>query len=198
MANNQSATGQSLKLLALAMSTAFTLVMPAQAKLDQPGVVIYDSGNAYPMSQWVDDDLLDDTRTEQTPEQMARAVEMALDSFKTDDAQLPKIFPVEPKIIRPITLPGSKMLKDLPTLPQPMFVIGDDDYSLQWFEANREILVQYGAVGMLTHVDSRETWEQLQRLVAPLQLYPLNADMLAQEFGVPGYPILVTKAGFFQ
>lgn len=197
MANNQSADRrQSLTLLAMAMTIG--LAMPAQAKLDKPGVVIYDSGNAYPMSQWVDDDLLEDTRTEQTPEQMARAVEMALDSFKTDDAQLPQIFPVEPKIIRPITLPGSKMLKDLPTLPQPMFVIGDDDYSLQWFEANREILMQYGAVGMLTHVDSRETWEQLQRLVAPLQLYPLNADMLAQEFGVPGYPIMVTRAGFFQ
>lgn len=197
MANNQSAARrQSLTLLAMAMTIG--LAMPAQAKLDKPGVVIYDSGNAYPMSQWVDDDLLEDTRTEQTPEQMARAVEMALDSFKTDDAQLPQIFPVVPKIIRPITLPGSKMLKDLPTLPQPMFVIGDDDYSLQWFEANREILMQYGAVGMLTHVDSRETWEQLQRLVAPLQLYPLNADMLAQEFGVPGYPIMVTRAGFFQ
>lgn len=171
---------------------------PALATLDKPGVVIYDSGNAYNMSQWVDEDLTEDLRTKESPKQMARAVEMALDSFKVDEHSLPKIFPVEPSIIRPITLPGTQMRKNLPTLPQPMFVIGNDEYSLKWFEANRDVLVQYGAVGLLTRVSDKAEWEQLQRLVAPLQLYPMNADMLAQELGVPGYPIMVTKAGFFQ
>lgn len=195
MAVRQNPFGRPLTLVAFILGTCATA---AHAQLDKPGVVIYDSGNAYSMSQWVDADMLDDLRTEQTPQQMAGAVEMALKSFKAEDGSLPQIFPVEPKVIQQVTLPGTQIRKSLPSLPHPMFVIGNDDYSLKWFETNRDVLTQYGAVGVLTKVASQAEWEQIQKVVAPLQLYPMNADMLAQELGVPGYPIMVTRAGFFQ
>lgn len=168
------------------------------ADVPQQAVVIYDAGQTYDMSLWVSDEQLEDLRPKQTPEQMQAAVKMAYDSFSPTNAQVPSLFPLTPKVIRPVTLPGTQMKKDLPTLPQPIFVIGTDPYSLAWFKTNRAVLEQYGAMGVLTTAKNQTEWEFMQQLVAPLQLFPMNADALADQLGVPGYPILITKGGFFQ
>ena len=170
----------------------------AIAEVPKPAVVIYDVAPTYDMSLWVSDEQLEDLRPKQTPEELKAAVKMAYDSFTPTDAKVPSLFPLAPKVIKPVTLPGTQMKKDLPTLPQPIFVIGTDPYSLAWFKTNRAVLEQYGAMGVLTTAKNQTEWEYMQQLVAPLQLFPMNADALADQLGAPGYPILITKGGFFQ
>ncbi|NQZ49327.1 MAG: DUF2859 domain-containing protein, partial [Moritella sp.] len=52
--------------------------------------------------------------------------------------------------------------------------------------------------GVLTKVDTYESFQRIQELALPLRLQPVNADFLFHEFGVNGYPLLLTKQGFFQ
>ena len=111
---------------------------------------------------------------------------------------LGNMFPVTPEFIKRIVLPGTTITKDIPALPRPLFIIGNDKFSMQWFNANRAELERFQAAGIMTKVDSRQEFEAMQQAVSPLPLMPMSADALAAEVGVPGYPIMITARGFFQ
>lgn len=170
----------------------------ANAALSPPGQVIFDAGTAYPVNNWVEDDFYQDLKKPESLEQLKNHVEMAAESFKPSKEMLPKVFPIEPELIKPVVLPGTQIIKELPALPQPLFVIGTDEYSVRWLNANKAVLEQYGASGVLTKARNQTEWEYMQQLAAPLQLWPMNADALADQLGVPGYPIMITRSGFFQ
>lgn len=108
------------------------------------------------------------------------------------------MFPVEPELIKRVVLPGTQVLKPLPSLPRPMFIIGNDSFSLQWLEANKYELERFQAAGVLTRVKDKAEFEAIKKLAAPLPLMPMPADALAAEMGVPGYPIMITGQGYFQ
>lgn len=174
------------------------VALSAHAAIAPPGKVIFDAGNAFPISNWVDEEFYGDLKKPESLDQLKTTLQSAVNNFTPSQESLPQLFPIEPTFIRQVVLPGSQMLKDLPALPQPLFVIGTDEYSLRWFDTNREVLNQYGAAGVLTKARNQTEWEYMQKLVAPLQLWPMNADALADQLGVPGYPIMITRAGFFQ
>lgn len=108
------------------------------------------------------------------------------------------MFPVEPEVIKRIVLPGTQLLKEFPALPRPLFVIGNDSFSLNWLRTNKQELERFQAAGVLTKVANQQEFEAIQREAAPLLLMPMPADALAAEMGVPGYPIMITGQGFFQ
>lgn len=169
----------------------------AHADVPSPGIVIYQNEKAFPIKNWVDDQFYSDLKKPDSLDQIKTNLKTAMENFKPSSAALPRIFPIEPKLIKPVVLPGTQMLKELPDLPQPLFVIGTDEYSIRWFQANRKVLEQYGSSGVLTKVRNQTEWEYMQKLVAPMQLWPMNADALADQLGAPGYPIMITKSGFF-
>lgn len=111
---------------------------------------------------------------------------------------LGSIFPVTPEFIKRIVLPGTTITKDMPELPRPLFIIGNDKFSMQWLNANKAELERFQAAGIITKVDSQQEFEAIQEAVSPLPLMPMSADALAEEMGVPGYPIMITGRGFFQ
>lgn len=172
--------------------------LPARGDVPAQGVVIYQTDNAYPIRNWVDDDFYSDLKKPESLDQLQANLKMAVDNLRPTSEMLPKIFPIEPTLIKPVVLPGTQMLKDLPELPQPLFILGTDEYSIRWFESNKEVLTQYGAAGVLTKAKNQTEWEYMQKLVAPLQLWPMNADALTDQLGAPGYPIMITRSGFFQ
>ena len=108
------------------------------------------------------------------------------------------MFPVMPETIKQVTLPGTRIIKSFPALPQPLFIIGDDTFSLQWLQSNKAELERFHAAGIVTKVASKQEFEEIQRLAHPLLLMPMPADALATEMGIPGYPIMITGQGFFQ
>lgn len=111
---------------------------------------------------------------------------------------LANMFPVEPERIKQVVLPGTRILREFPALPRPMFVIGNDNFSLKWLQTNKQELIRFQAAGMLTKVKDKEEYEAIKKLAAPLSLMPVSADALAAEMGAPGYPIMITGRGFFQ
>ncbi|NRB78355.1 MAG: integrating conjugative element protein [Saccharospirillaceae bacterium] len=108
-----------------------------------------------------------------------------------------QMFPVVPEKLRSMHL-MVPVIKDLPQIQRPIFIIGDNQASLEWLVNNKEELIRYGAEGVLTKVDTYESFQRIQELALPLRLQPVNADFLFHEFGVNGYPLLLTKQGFFQ
>ncbi|MBP8773277.1 MAG: integrating conjugative element protein [Aeromonadaceae bacterium] len=177
---------------------ASLFLTPAYAVVPEPGIVIHDAGGASDITNWVDESLFDSIKGQLDVDQMQAMVKSELDHLDVQNTAVPQLFPIKPTLIKPNPLPGTKILKKIPNLPQPLFVIGNDEYSLRWFKANREILEQYGAMGILTTAKNKSEWEFMQEVVAPLRLFPMNADVLVDQLGLPGYPLLITKGGFFQ
>jgi integrating conjugative element protein (TIGR03765 family) len=195
------ATGSKLNgpfgLMALVVFTSLAVPV-VHGSVPAPGVVVFDSGSASEISNWVDSDMFETIEGQLNVEQMQQMVKAGLESLDPTQAKVPQVFPISPQLIKSNPLPGTQIIKKIPDLPQPLFVIGNDDYSLRWFKANKHELMRYGAMGILTTAKNQTEWEFMQELVAPLKLFPMNADVLVDQLGLPGYPVLITKGGFFQ
>ncbi len=89
----------------------------AHAEVPSPGVVIYQNESAFPIKNWVDDQFYSDLKKPDSLDQIKSNLKTAMENFKPSSAALPRIFPIEPKLIKPVVLPGTQMIKELPDLP---------------------------------------------------------------------------------
>ena len=108
-----------------------------------------------------------------------------------------QMFPVATAELHPVTLPGRQLIKTIDGLEGVMFVIGSDDYSVQWAMANKEELAKWGATGILVECPDAYTYSDIKAQLAPLPLFALDGAFLTQ-IDVPGYPVMITSEGFFQ
>lgn len=76
-------------------------------------------------------------------------------------------------------------------LEQPLFVMGDDAFSIQWFKGNEDKLKRLHAVGIIVNVDQH----QLNRLQENTSLPLIAASVDGLEFFVPEqhYPFIITS-----
>jgi integrating conjugative element protein (TIGR03765 family) len=90
--------------------------------------------------------------------------------------------------------PGSveKRTINLPDLPKPIFIIGDDDFSMQWLDKYADALRKAGAIGFIVQLKDFDTYKSIKDKYR-LNLFPKNGDALAKKFQVKHYPVLISK-----
>ncbi|MGD3079430.1 integrating conjugative element protein, partial [Escherichia coli] len=89
--------------------------------------------------------------------------------------------------------PGSVMKRQLLTGWGPVFIIGDDPFSLRWMSEHLEILKSLNALGLVVNVESVERMEVLQQRADGLLLLPVICDNFVQTLQLNAYPVLITE-----
>lgn len=107
-------------------------------------------------------------------------------------------FPVAPKVITISTVMERAILRDIPNVQENMFVIGNDEYSLNWAKDNKQELLRFNAVGVLTAVKDEAQLRKIHELLKPLKLMPISADFISKHFDIWTYPVLITPKGEFR
>lgn len=81
---------------------------------------------------------------------------------------------------------------NLPQLTQPLFVIGDDPFSIHWLEKNSVELKKRHAIGLMTNVDSEERYKAIEQETG-WTLLPVSLDDIETLAPVTHLPFLLTS-----
>lgn len=76
---------------------------------------------------------------------------------------------------------------------RPFFIVGYDQQSAEWLEANRTYLIEINARGLVTNVQSEQQMKILREYGGELPLDAIPVESIAAVFGLEFYPVLVTK-----
>ncbi|MGH1477204.1 MAG: PFL_4695 family integrating conjugative element protein [Geminicoccales bacterium] len=101
----------------------------------------------------------------------------------------------------PSMTPGKVQRRSMPTLggkmvgASPLFIIGADQWSLQWVQQHRENLLQMGAAGMVVAAEKDQELEILRRAASGLPLFAASGEALAKLTGLRHYPALIAPPG---
>ena len=97
--------------------------------------------------------------------------------------------------------PGKVASRSLPALQgkmagaRPLFLIGADQWSLQWLQQNRARLAELQAVGMVVSVNTESDLKILRQAAGALPLMPASGEALARRLGLRHYPVLIAPPG---
>lgn len=84
-----------------------------------------------------------------------------------------------------------------PNLMRPIFVMGDDAFSIKWAKTNASDLKKMGAVGFITNVESQDRVNKIEDETG-LTLFPAQLSGLSEHLPITHYPFLWTKGGIEQ
>ena len=154
-------------------------VMPAFAAT--PLTVLYDSGDTLPL---------------------APLLEASGFVLEPEDADLPPIAPPMEAVLQqqvtvrsPSLTPGAQPRIPVGAagahLPRPIFLVGADELSLRWLAEHRIRLSTLGAVGLVVEADGVADVLKVKRVAGDLPLAAGSGEMLAEQFGLRHYPVLI-------
>nr|WP_255490967.1 integrating conjugative element protein [Spartinivicinus marinus] len=83
-------------------------------------------------------------------------------------------------------------------LQTPFFIVGTDNVSAQWMQANYDVLKKNHAVGLIVNANSEASVQRLKAVGQGLNLFVASGDSLARELGIRHYPAVVSKYGVEQ
>ena len=89
---------------------------------------------------------------------------------------------------RPLQLPGIGAL----------FIVGDDDASRIWLQANAEKLRSRHAAGLVVNVSNQPALQALRDLAPGVPMAPASGSELARRLQLSNYPVLITDTGLSQ
>lgn len=89
---------------------------------------------------------------------------------------------------RPLQLPGIGAL----------FIVGDDDESRQWLQANAEQLKSRHAAGLVVNVSNLPALQALREMAPGVPMAPASGSELARRLQLSNYPVLITDTGLSQ
>lgn len=89
---------------------------------------------------------------------------------------------------RPLQLPGIGAL----------FIVGDDDASRLWLQANAEQLKSRYAAGLVVNVSNLTALQALRELAPGVPMAPASGSELARRLQLSHYPVLITDTGLSQ
>jgi len=101
----------------------------------------------------------------------------------------------------PSMTPGKVHARSLPALQgkmagaRPLFLVGADQWSLQWIQQNQARLLELQAVGMVVDVDTESDLKILRQAAGGLQLMPASGEAVAKGLGLKHYPVLIAPPG---
>lgn len=88
---------------------------------------------------------------------------------------------------------GQPAIKTVPGLTTPLFVMGMDEVSLNWFSRAAQGLADIGARGLVVQANHVASWRELQRRARDIgiDVMLLDGDSLAQGYGIRTYPMVL-------
>ena len=84
------------------------------------------------------------------------------------------------------------------TIVQPIFIIGADEDSLRWLDANHDVLVDKGVLGFVTNIDSAASLDLIRRSYPALEFTTLPVDEIARQYRLKHYPVLIDHKEILQ
>ncbi|ENG5922086.1 integrating conjugative element protein [Serratia marcescens] len=79
-----------------------------------------------------------------------------------------------------------------------LFIVGDDEASRGWLQANAEGLKSRHAAGLVVNVSNLLALQSLQALVPDVPMAPASGSELARRLQLSNYPVLITDTGLSQ
>lgn len=145
----------------------------------EPLPVIYDSGKARPLSDFI-----------KAPHLAVPKVLPEVNLTESDDFS-EKLFPIH----TPELSPGEVMATSTQLLlPQPLFLLGCDARSRQWLSQFSGRLQQIGAVGLVVEAETLADYQAVASLAPGLRLSPAPASQLAKQLALRHYPVLISAS----
>lgn len=105
------------------------------------------------------------------------------------------IFPVRSSSLTPGRLPIARRVELRTAIPNPVILIGSDDFSKQWLRRHRDRLARIGATGLVVNVSNLEAFRHLQSLALGVPLAPASGEDLAKLLKLTHYPVLIQTTG---
>jgi integrating conjugative element protein (TIGR03765 family) len=163
-----------------------TLCLLAAALVEAAPVVIHDAGGE-PLAPYIQRLFEEEPSTQKKPPPQS-----------SGQASAPFTLPIK----TPEMTPGRVTPRPInqPYMSRPLFMIGTDRLSQQWFVQNRKRLSELNAAGMIVQADSMDGLHTIARLVDGLnvQIMPAPASDIARQLGLKHYPVLIWKNGIEQ
>jgi integrating conjugative element protein (TIGR03765 family) len=79
---------------------------------------------------------------------------------------------------------------------QPLFIIGYDPVSINWLKANKKLLSDNHAVGLVVNIETVEQMNQLQQIAGNgVLMQPTAGDSLAEHLKIKHYPFYMDNKG---
>lgn len=81
--------------------------------------------------------------------------------------------------------------------PNPFFVVGADDFSMDWLKSHASHLKETRALGFITNINAQNEFEKVQAL-SPVSLMPVVVDVLVDLIKAPAYPFFTNGCEVWQ
>ncbi len=85
-----------------------------------------------------------------------------------------------------------------PGLPNPLCVVGADQYSRAWLAANRQALTKAHAFCWIVQANSMSEVQALRAIGRGVQMLPSSGNDLITYYGIDHYPVLITQRAVLQ
>jgi len=154
-------------------------VMPAFAAT--PLTVLYDRGDTLPLAP-----LLEASGFTQEGE-----ADEPPPNLPPTDQIIQQHLQVRSPSLSPGVQPRIAVGKSGAHLPRPIFLVGADARSLGWIARHRIRLSALGAVGLVVAAEGLDDILQVRRAAGDLPLAAGSGEMLAEQFGLRHYPVLI-------
>ena len=146
-----------------------------------PLTVLYDSGNTQPLAPLLVASGFDPNDEGIDLPPIAPPMDVVLQ--QTITVRSPSLSPgVQPRIA--VGKAGTY-------LPRPIFLVGADKTSLNWLAKHRIALATLGAVGLVVESNGEDDMLKVMRVAGDLPLAAGSGEMLAEQFGLRHYPVLI-------
>ena len=111
-------------------------------------------------------------------------------------------FPVKTPAMSPTLLhtsaTGLRNIDSLKRLATPLAIIGNDSLSQRWLQLNCQKLVSLKTQAMVVNVDSKASFDRLQKQCPNLAMVATNGTDLSQQLNIRHYPLILTRQGVTQ
>jgi integrating conjugative element protein (TIGR03765 family) len=81
---------------------------------------------------------------------------------------------------------------NIKNLPQPIFIIGSDEKSLNWLDKYHSRLKKIKAIGFIVNLKNSDEYKKISGKYK-LPLFPINGDAFADKFNIHHYPVLISQ-----
>lgn len=108
----------------------------------------------------------------------------------------PSFFPLKTDGLSPARVDSYEAY--FPGLPNPLCVIGSDENSRHWLEANAEALAKSNAFCWIVQAESMKDVQALRSISISIKMLPSNGRDLIEYYGISHYPVLITQRAVYQ
>ncbi|MEM8662448.1 MAG: DUF2859 domain-containing protein [Pseudomonadota bacterium] len=80
-------------------------------------------------------------------------------------------------------------------LARPVFVLGMDEHSIEWFMRVARGLAEYNAIGLVVQADNLRAWESFRDEAAAIgiELQLMEDAVIASGYGIATYPVVMAS-----